>query len=562
MTRRAGTDAELVARTCQGDTQAFDGLVLRHRARLYDLARRITGRAEAAEDVVQEALLRAYRSLPSLREGDRFGPWLTTIVRREAIRWLREGRRRSAGELDTVSVLAGGLAAPSETPAEVTALVSQALQALSARHRQAMVLHYLEGRTCQEIAARFGVSEGRIKRLLYDSRQAARKECTAMTAPDKKGPRTLSSWLSGNVPYGPTDPHAYLNDSLLAQSICLSVNKRARSAPEIAAQVEAHLAYVEGTIDHLVELEVLVSPRKGRYLLNFLALDAEDWRQLAARMRQPAGELAQRITEAQPRLVAAFARTPLAAAGWEWEDVTWVINALFLANRALLGVAGDSPETVPPPRPGDSAYWIGGYESGPDVPFMDAPGYYGTDRGGWGLGHFGPGMAHAHYSRPFDPPAYGQLVLHALLEGPRTEDEIVSQASTLDRERCRSTLAELAAAGLVAREEERFHLTFPVFTSADGVHLAPVIEDIVTPLSAEVLAPTWSDVGALLDDMGYHHRREQYPVWRAWLSGFVAGEALRFMVKQGTLPALGDPPPAKWSYSAWLGNPPWEPPHA
>jgi len=50
--------------------------------------------------------------------------------------------------------------------------------------------------------------------------------------------------------------------------------------------------------------------------------------------------------------------------------------------------------------------------------------------------------------------------------------------------------------------------------------------------------------------MGYRHRRDHYQVWRFWLAGFIAGEALRFMIKQGTLPELGETPPAPWSYAA------------
>ncbi len=73
MSRGPGTDAELVERAHRGEVAAFDRLVMRHRGRLYDIARHTTGQAEAAQDVVQEALLRAFRSLDTLRDGARFG---------------------------------------------------------------------------------------------------------------------------------------------------------------------------------------------------------------------------------------------------------------------------------------------------------------------------------------------------------------------------------------------------------------------------------------------------------------------------------------------------------
>lgn len=109
-----------------------------------------------------------------------------------------------------------------------------------------------------------------------------------MTDSERKGPRTLAKWMSGEVPQGKWDAPGRI-DSALGHSICLSVNKRAKTVPKIATEVAAHEAYVGDMVANLAELEVLVSPRKGRYLLNCIAFDAEDWRKLVSRMQEPAG---------------------------------------------------------------------------------------------------------------------------------------------------------------------------------------------------------------------------------------------------------------------------------
>ena len=111
MRRGPGTDAELVARARNGEVAAFDHLVRRHRTRLYELARYITDQTEAAQDVVQEALLRAFQSLASLRDGQRVAQWLNTIVRRQSIQWLRDGRHTpEPTESDALYSLVGGAA--------------------------------------------------------------------------------------------------------------------------------------------------------------------------------------------------------------------------------------------------------------------------------------------------------------------------------------------------------------------------------------------------------------------------------------------------------------------
>ena len=167
MSRRRGTDAELVSRAGHGDLEAFDRLVMRHRSRLYGIARQVTGDAEAAQDVVQEGLVRAFRSLGALRDSDRLGQWLNTIVRRESTRWLRDGKRRP--EPRELGVFYGGASVMSSAggraPDEVVALIREGLKALKERERRVMVLHYLEGFTCDEVAAKLGISVGGVRNV-------------------------------------------------------------------------------------------------------------------------------------------------------------------------------------------------------------------------------------------------------------------------------------------------------------------------------------------------------------------------------------------------------------
>jgi RNA polymerase sigma-70 factor (ECF subfamily) len=75
------TDAVLVSRARQGDTQAFALLYRRYVAKVYDFAYHRLGSREAAEDATQTVFLRAYGSLKSCRDGDRFAGWLFAIAR-------------------------------------------------------------------------------------------------------------------------------------------------------------------------------------------------------------------------------------------------------------------------------------------------------------------------------------------------------------------------------------------------------------------------------------------------------------------------------------------------
>ena len=87
------SDAELVVAALAGNTQAFDVLVNRYRRAMLTVAQKIVRNPTDAEDVVQDALLRAFEALPQLADLNRFGAWLHSITRNRALRYYRNINR-------------------------------------------------------------------------------------------------------------------------------------------------------------------------------------------------------------------------------------------------------------------------------------------------------------------------------------------------------------------------------------------------------------------------------------------------------------------------------------
>ena len=101
-------DAELVVAALAGNTQAFDVLVNRYRRAMLTVAQQIVRNPVDAEDIVQDALLRAFEALPQLSDLNRFGAWLHSITRNRALRYYRNASRYQPQEdmepyLDRVS---------------------------------------------------------------------------------------------------------------------------------------------------------------------------------------------------------------------------------------------------------------------------------------------------------------------------------------------------------------------------------------------------------------------------------------------------------------------------
>ena len=162
----AALDELTLARARRGDEAAFEAIYRCYARAAYSLALRLCGRPDLAEDVVQEAFLKAMEKLASYRGEAPFGAWLKRLVANSAIDRLRLERRWVDPEF-------AGIAEPqqeasSEAQVEALGLLSR----MSAPARAALVLHELEGYSHTELAALFGRSESYSKSLL--SRAIAR----------------------------------------------------------------------------------------------------------------------------------------------------------------------------------------------------------------------------------------------------------------------------------------------------------------------------------------------------------------------------------------------------
>jgi RNA polymerase sigma-70 factor (ECF subfamily) len=127
---------------------------------------------QVAEDVVQEALLRAWRSRGNLAEAGAAKPWLLTIVRREHARLYERKRHATVPVDDLVGSESPELAAAEE---QETLDVRRAIAALEADYREPLVLQVLMGLSTQEIAVQLGLTQAAVLTRLFRARQKLRR---------------------------------------------------------------------------------------------------------------------------------------------------------------------------------------------------------------------------------------------------------------------------------------------------------------------------------------------------------------------------------------------------
>jgi len=174
------SDEQIVERVLRGELGLFGQLIRRHNARVYRAARAILNDDSEAEDVTQDAYVRAYEHLGAFEGRARFCTWLTRIAVHEALARARRGRRFAPLDAETQEASCMPTRSP-RTPEqhasdhELRALLEDAVICLPECFRTVFVLRELEGMSCAETAECLGIPEATVKTRLHRARAACRR---------------------------------------------------------------------------------------------------------------------------------------------------------------------------------------------------------------------------------------------------------------------------------------------------------------------------------------------------------------------------------------------------
>jgi len=179
----AEAEAALVRRCCQGERAAFDSLVARYAARVYNLALRFTGNADDASDAAQESFVRAFRAIRKFRFQCSFATWLYRIAVNTCLDEVKRRKRRPAPLSDFEFGSADGGPPVERTEGNPDSLMSERLRretvlravlSLPEVHRVVIVLYDLQGHSYDEIAAILNLPLGTVKSRINRARLALR----------------------------------------------------------------------------------------------------------------------------------------------------------------------------------------------------------------------------------------------------------------------------------------------------------------------------------------------------------------------------------------------------
>ncbi len=216
----ADKDSALVSAVRAGSGEAFDRLLTRYQASVYNVVYRIVGNPQDAADTVQEVFLKVYRGLDKFQGNSSLKTWIFRIAVHEGCNykrwWRRHAQRETSLETCLGSVdraradhdaptLGDMLVERSRSPFDTTAsqemrdIVGKALDEIPRHYRTAVVLRDLEDLSYDEITEVLGVSLGTVKSRVGRGREALRKRLTRLLPAEAEAASRHASRATGNV---------------------------------------------------------------------------------------------------------------------------------------------------------------------------------------------------------------------------------------------------------------------------------------------------------------------------------------------------------------------------
>jgi len=175
-------DWALVRRAQREDTAAYDELVRRYQERIYATIYHMTSNHEDANDLTQEAFIKAYRALKTFKGDSSFYTWVYRIAVNKTINFLKQRKNRVQMSLndmdfnaehdpDLVALISHNTPRRDLGLAELQEKLNTAMQKLSEHHRMAVVLHDIQGMSHEEVGAIMDCNVGTVRSRLFYARQ-------------------------------------------------------------------------------------------------------------------------------------------------------------------------------------------------------------------------------------------------------------------------------------------------------------------------------------------------------------------------------------------------------
>lgn len=185
-------EKDLIQQSKDGSEEAFAALVRRYKTKVFNLAFSLTGDRDTADDLAQEAFIKAYFGLPKFQFRSEFGTWLYRITVNHVRDYLRKKSRLSEISMEKVKEISSGQEDETEkkekmlTEEQKRKLLRQAIRTLPEKHQVILSLRDIQGLSYEEVAEVLKIPPGTVDSRLFRARKMLREKISAFLKPQRR----------------------------------------------------------------------------------------------------------------------------------------------------------------------------------------------------------------------------------------------------------------------------------------------------------------------------------------------------------------------------------------
>lgn len=424
-----------------------------------------------AEDLSQDIIVEIYKSASSLRNAEAFYGFMWAVAGNVYKQWCKNRARRQFCEL------------PEDVPCELDdagersaelQLLRRELTLLDEKYRKAVVLYYIDQKSCSQIASALSISESMVKYLLFKSRHILKEGMNMERIYGQQSyyPKSLSLLFWGNG----ANRYYHLCDSKISQNILYACYNDQLTAEQIALEIGIALPYMEDHLQELCDADVLKKEGK-RYYTNiaiFTEAFQKDVQMKTKGLRQRIADLLMEAIQKHETAIRSigFSGAEMGESTFAWQMICILLYGAIIENlqsRVKLNYPIDS---------------------------------YGTECFVWGVerceaslwgSSFGFGISNmvneaGDYIQFMDFPANGEMVHHFFFNRQDAVNvllDIVKGNTDHFSDNDRVVIAELVQRGYAVTDEQGIHANVPVFTSEEYHRLKELLEENVVKIADE-----------------------------------------------------------------------------
>lgn len=292
-------------------------------SKIYGFCRVKVNSTEDAEDLSQDICFEVLRSIHSGKKIENLNAFVWSVSNHMFYNWLRKKKHGTTAYLTDI-IISDENIENEYIFKEQEKLLKRELSLMSGNYRRAVVMHYYDNLSCEEIGQLIGKSAGTVKWWLHDARTAIKKGLNTMREYGEKSyrPGKLGMSCQGNP--GSNFEPMVCTQRKSAQNILLAAYKEPMTIIELCEELGISAPYIEDEVEYLVKNQLIKEVSKGKYQTDFVILPGNNPNTAKRIYETVFPEYYEKLIDFLESQKAILTESKLNTAGFTWERLLWV----------------------------------------------------------------------------------------------------------------------------------------------------------------------------------------------------------------------------------------------